>query len=200
MTQLRPLFAFLNEADRLKNVERASALMDDSRAENSAEHSWHVALTIAHQLAEPMFVRYFVAAALQFGEVNQWWQKFVPLLGKPSSLDIDLKKAGIFPLVHGIRALALEHDILQEPSTKNRLKGLVKARVLTQERADTLEEALEFFMAQRLTVALTTEDKQARQVNPTLLSALERDALKECLAVVKSFKNQLRQYYHLEVN
>ena len=157
-------------------------------------------LAIAHQLAEPMFVRYFVAAALQFGEVNQWWQKFVPLLGKPSSPDIDLKKAGIFPLVHGIRALALEHDILQEPSTKNRLKGLVKARVLTQERADTLEEALEFFMAQRLTVALTTEDKQARQVNPTLLSALERDALKECLAVVKSFKNQLRQYYHLEVN
>lgn len=44
MTDLTRRFAFLNEADRLKSVERASVLMDISRAENSAEHSWHVAL------------------------------------------------------------------------------------------------------------------------------------------------------------
>lgn len=37
-------FAFLAEADRLKSVERANVLMDLSRPENSAEHSWHVAL------------------------------------------------------------------------------------------------------------------------------------------------------------
>ena len=37
-------FAFLCEADRLKSVHRASVLMDLSRPENSAEHSWHVAL------------------------------------------------------------------------------------------------------------------------------------------------------------
>ncbi len=37
-------FAFLNEADRLKSVLRANCLLDGSRAENSAEHSWHVAL------------------------------------------------------------------------------------------------------------------------------------------------------------
>lgn len=36
--------AFLCEADRLKSVERANVLMDLSRAENSAEHSWHVGL------------------------------------------------------------------------------------------------------------------------------------------------------------
>ncbi|MGZ2257899.1 HD domain-containing protein [Roseobacter sp. A03A-229] len=36
--------AFLNEADRLKTVLRASRLHDDSRFENSAEHSWHVML------------------------------------------------------------------------------------------------------------------------------------------------------------
>jgi len=37
-------FAFLNEADRLKSVLRASTLCDGSRRENSAEHSWHLAL------------------------------------------------------------------------------------------------------------------------------------------------------------
>lgn len=36
--------AFLREADRLKSVDRANVLMDLSRPENSAEHSWHVAL------------------------------------------------------------------------------------------------------------------------------------------------------------
>ncbi len=157
-------------------------------------------LRMAHRQADPMFIRQFARAALQFGDVNQWWQKFVPLIGgKSISADIDLKKAGIFPLVHGIRTLALENDVLDVPSSKDRLKALVQSHALTQERADTLLEALEFFMAQRLSVALSTEDKQARQVDPTTLTALERDLLKECLAVVKSFKNQLRQHYQLEI-
>ncbi|MBE0444596.1 DUF294 nucleotidyltransferase-like domain-containing protein [Psychrobacter sp. FME5] len=158
-------------------------------------------LKTAHRQSDPMFVRQFARAALQFGDINQWWQKYLPLLGgKSSSQDIDLKKAGIFPLVHGIRTLALENDILAVPSSKDRLKALVQAQHLTQERADTLLEALEFFMAQRLSVALSTDDKHARQVNPITLTALERDLLKECLAVVKSFKNQLRQHYQLEIS
>jgi putative hydrolase of HD superfamily len=36
--------AFLREADKLKSVLRASRLIDDSRFENSAEHSWHIML------------------------------------------------------------------------------------------------------------------------------------------------------------
>lgn len=44
MTDLTQRFAFLTEADRLKSVDRASVLMDLSRPENSAEHSWHAAL------------------------------------------------------------------------------------------------------------------------------------------------------------
>lgn len=35
---------FLQTIDALKNVERASPLIDKSRSENSAEHSWHVAM------------------------------------------------------------------------------------------------------------------------------------------------------------
>lgn len=36
--------AFLTEVDRLKSIERATTLGDGTRFENSAEHSWHVAL------------------------------------------------------------------------------------------------------------------------------------------------------------
>lgn len=35
---------FLIEADRLKSVLRATTLCDASRRENTAEHSWHIAL------------------------------------------------------------------------------------------------------------------------------------------------------------
>ncbi|WP_170544717.1 HD domain-containing protein [Ruegeria arenilitoris] len=36
--------AFLAETDQLKSVYRASRLLDGSRCENSAEHSWHIML------------------------------------------------------------------------------------------------------------------------------------------------------------
>src|SRR5258708_11426822 len=35
---------FLREADQLKGVLRQSSILDGSRKENSAEHSWHLAL------------------------------------------------------------------------------------------------------------------------------------------------------------
>ncbi|MCF6231656.1 MAG: HD domain-containing protein [Rhodobacteraceae bacterium] len=36
--------SFLREADQLKSVLRASRLIDGTRRENSAEHSWHIML------------------------------------------------------------------------------------------------------------------------------------------------------------
>lgn len=45
MTQrLDQQIAFLNEADKLKSILRATTLCDGSRAENSGEHSWHLTL------------------------------------------------------------------------------------------------------------------------------------------------------------
>lgn len=48
---IRQQFAFLAELDKLKSVLRASTLIDRSRRENSAEHSWHIAM-FAFTLAE----------------------------------------------------------------------------------------------------------------------------------------------------
>lgn len=167
---------------------------DESLLDSLRKH-----IKIAHANADPMMIRQFARVALQFGDVGQWWQRFTPFKNKNSSADdIDLKKAGIFPLVHGIRTMAMEHDILHVTSTKARLKALARAGVITQERAETLTETLNFFIDQRLAVALSTEDKLARRVDPTTLTALERDLLKECLSVVKSFKAQLTSHYQLD--
>ena len=47
--------AFLAEADKMKNVLRQTLLIDKSRRENDAEHSWHFALTamVLQEYAEP---------------------------------------------------------------------------------------------------------------------------------------------------
>lgn len=41
---LNQQFAFLHEIDQLKSVMRQSPLLNGSRKENSAEHSWHLAV------------------------------------------------------------------------------------------------------------------------------------------------------------
>jgi putative hydrolase of HD superfamily len=47
--------AFLIEADRLKTILRRTPVSDNSRRENSAEHSWHLALAAMalHEYAPP---------------------------------------------------------------------------------------------------------------------------------------------------
>jgi putative hydrolase of HD superfamily len=44
--RFRRQIEFILEVDKLKHVLRQTILMDKSRRENSAEHSWHIALTV----------------------------------------------------------------------------------------------------------------------------------------------------------
>ncbi len=44
MERLARQLRFVNEIDRLKSVLRQTTLVDSSRRENSAEHSWHLAM------------------------------------------------------------------------------------------------------------------------------------------------------------
>ncbi|APG46961.1 HD domain-containing protein [Phaeobacter porticola] len=43
-SRLESQFRFLLEADKLRRVDRQNLILDGSRCENSAEHSWHLAL------------------------------------------------------------------------------------------------------------------------------------------------------------
>jgi putative hydrolases of HD superfamily len=53
--RLQRQIAFLVEADKLKSILRQTPLADNSRQENSAEHSWHLALAALtlHEYAPP---------------------------------------------------------------------------------------------------------------------------------------------------
>ena len=59
MTRLDQQLAFIIEIDKLKTVLRQTLLMDASRRENSAEHSWHLAvmaMLLTEHAAEPVDV------------------------------------------------------------------------------------------------------------------------------------------------
>jgi putative hydrolase of HD superfamily len=59
MDRLERQLRFILEIDRLKSVYRRTYLVDGSRRENSAEHSWHLALlamTLAEHSNEPLDV------------------------------------------------------------------------------------------------------------------------------------------------
>ncbi|MFW5792203.1 MAG: HD domain-containing protein [Desulfohalobiaceae bacterium] len=66
-TRLDQLLGFSRALDRLKQVERRSPLMDNSRRENSAEHSWHAAVMaqlLSDYAAEPIDLSRTVAMLL----------------------------------------------------------------------------------------------------------------------------------------
>ncbi|WP_054285882.1 putative nucleotidyltransferase substrate binding domain-containing protein [Gulbenkiania mobilis] len=112
---------------------------------------------------------------------------------------LDLKKGGIFPIVHGVRALALEKG-LTENNTFDRLDKLATCGALERELASDVGEALGFLLQLRLEQGL--EEMAAgraatSRVAPARLSTLERDLLKDALAVVKRFRTLLRHHFRL---
>jgi CBS domain-containing protein len=112
---------------------------------------------------------------------------------------LDLKKGGIFAIVHGARALALENG-LSECNTFDRLRRLMQEGVLEAELGADLLEALAFLLKLRLSrglAALERGETAGNLIDASALSALERDLLKEALAVVKRFKTQLRHHFRL---
>ena len=139
----------------------------------------------------------FAASIDAFGNSQGWWNR---LLGLNDQQGLHLKKEGIFPLVHGVRSLALaEH--LQETSTTARIDALVARHVITPALGMDLTESLHFLMALKLKaglIELETQHPVSGLVNVAKLSTLERDLLKDALGVVKHFKTLLRSRFKLD--
>ncbi len=140
----------------------------------------------------------FAAAIEAFGNSHGWWNR---LLGLGDGANIlNLKKEGIFPLVHGVRSMALEKH-LSATSTMDRIAALVALGALGAEMGSELSESLQFLMGLRLKAGLA-ELETGRAVSGGVelakLSSLDRDLLKDALGVVKRFKAVLRYRFKLD--
>ncbi|WP_194438512.1 DUF294 nucleotidyltransferase-like domain-containing protein [Vibrio fluminensis] len=108
---------------------------------------------------------------------------------------LDLKSGGIFPVVHGIRTLALEYGI-NENNTFERIEALRHKKILEPETADNLNEALKLFFKLRLAQQLSNQHSHNR-IDLKLLDRSERDLLRHSLHVVKKFKQFLGYHYQI---
>lgn len=141
---------------------------------------------------------HFAAAIDAFGASQGWWNRLLGLGDADQVLDV--KKAGLFPLVHGVRSLALAAGIT-ETGTAARIAALVAAGLLAASEAEELTETLHFLLGLRLKAGLAEIDvgqPVSGGIPVQKLSALERDLLKDALDVVRRFRQHVRRRFRLE--
>jgi CBS domain-containing protein len=145
------------------------------------------------------FLARFAAAADQFDEPSVgWWARLTSPRAR-DELPFDLKKLGTFPIVHGVRALALQSQVTHL-STAERLRALVERRRIDAALARDLTEALHFMMGLKLKNNLA--QRQAGRAVDNLvrmsgLSTLERDRLQDALGIIRRFRQFLQQHFKL---
>jgi CBS domain-containing protein len=136
-------------------------------------------------------------AVLNFETPLSLFSNFV--LEKSHDNKLDLKKGGIFALVHGVRILSLKHSI-KETNTIERLKVLNNKGVIDKEFATELIESFDTLSSIRLNGMLESLDiQESNYINPKKLEKNQRDLLKDSFKIVNKFKKFMIFHFHLEM-
>jgi CBS domain-containing protein len=116
--------------------------------------------------------------------------------------EIDVKKTGTFPIVHGVRTLAIDQGI-REVSTARRIEVLAETGLFGADLGRELISALGYFMEIRLRSQLAAMATGRRERESIVklgeLTTRDRDLLRDALRVVKRFREIVRNRYHLSV-
>jgi CBS domain-containing protein len=141
-----------------------------------------------------VFLAYFAKATLLFDTPNI----ITNIINK--SHYIDIKKAAIFPIVQGIRSLALREKI-KETTTIKRIKILEDRKILEKEKVAELLEAFEFVNTLRLKTQLEyihDGKKINNEINTHSLGKIERDLLKDSFKIINEFKKFISYTFRID--
>jgi CBS domain-containing protein len=142
-----------------------------------------------------IFMANFAKAALLFETPISFFSNL-----KTDKNRLDVKKGGIFPIVQGVRSLALEFKI-DETETIKRLKALKEKRVFEDGFVEALIEAFDTFLNLRLKKQLQDiELGKSRDnfIRIDKLNELEMELLKDSFKIVDKFKRFLT--HHFKIN
>ena len=142
------------------------------------------------------FYTHFARATRAFETPLGFFTNFV--VEKPRD-ELDIKKGGIFPIVHGIRSLALEYR-LEQNNTIERIKALNQMRLFDHQFAIELIEAFAYMSALRAKAGLQKiklEMPQDNYINPKELNTLERELLRDSFKIVNKFKELITHHFKL---
>ena len=136
-------------------------------------------------------------AALCFETPLSLFSGFV--LEKKHENKLDLKKGGIFPLVHGVRSLSLEYKI-DATNTIERIKALNNKGIFDKTFATELIECFDTLSSIRLKAMLEAKSiDEMNYINPKKLQKIEIDLLKDSFKVVNKLKKFLAFHFHLNM-
>jgi CBS domain-containing protein len=141
-----------------------------------------------------VFMAYFARATLTFETPS----KIANFMTKTHNIDI--KKTGVFPIVQGVRSLALRERI-RETTTIKRIKLLVQKKVLDSELASELLEAFDVLNTIRLKAQLQKlQDAKTidNLVDTHTLGKIERDLLKDSFSIVTNFKKFITYTFKID--
>lgn len=113
----------------------------------------------------------------------------------------DIKKAGIFAITEGVKALAYEAGIT-EGGTRERMHALVKAGVLKQSVADDYEASYNFLVFMRLRCqveAIRSGKDPSNYVMLAKLNHMEKGRLKLAFEEVREFLDYLSAHFRLHL-
>jgi len=112
----------------------------------------------------------------------------------------DVKKGGIFPIVHGLRVLALKHHV-EARNSFDRAEALIAAGALEPRFGRDLMQSLAVFIRLRLAEQIKHLKQGAAADNRIVageLRRLDRDLLRDALRVAGEFKGWLKARFSLE--
>ncbi|MFA6742554.1 MAG: putative nucleotidyltransferase substrate binding domain-containing protein [Arcobacteraceae bacterium] len=141
-----------------------------------------------------VFMAYFSKATLAFYTPNT-----VTNIMTKSHI-IDIKKTAVFPIVQGIRSLALREKI-RETTTIKRIKILEDRRILEKDKAAELLEAFDFVNTLRLKSQLFDIQhgkKITNEIDTHTLGKIERDLLKDSFKIINEFKRFISYTFRID--
>lgn len=159
----------------------------------------HLKQAISKEMTKrQMLLVHFAKSVLQFETPIGLFGRLITQ--KDEGHSIDLKKGGIFPIVHGVRCLALEKSI-EKTNTHWRIRALIDQNVFTESFGIELGETLNFLNTLRLQSMLEKREngKDADNLIETNhLSHFQQDLLKDAFSVVNKFKKFIEQHFKME--
>jgi len=150
---------------------------------------------------EEAFTGHFAKATLTFPTPLGFLNRFSYTTTADGGQGIDIKKGGIFPIVHGVRSLALEYRVT-ETNTIARIQALSGRGPFSEDFTADLIEAFDFMGMLRLRhqfAAMDRGETHDNMLDIQQLRGFERNLLRDSLKIVKQFKADVSHHFRLNM-
>ena len=184
-----------------EHIMNASMFVDLRAVYGDASLTQALRQHVFAQLAQDRgFLIEMAQGALAFKPPLGWFGKIKTAGKGPEHGVIDIKKAGLFAITEGIKALSLELADLQG-GTLDRIAALASHGVLSTELREELEDSFEFLLRLRLQgqiQALRAGREPSNKIALKELHRMERVRLRAALEGAAQCQSFLQQHFALE--